>query len=148
MKKVIENPVERKWKDMRIRRFGIYVTVCMAVLGLAGCGNEKKEGSKAEYEQISQEKAKELMDTEKDFVILDVRTQEEYSEGHIAGAVCVPNETIDGSITEQLPDKNQLILVYCRSGNRSKQASKKLADMGYTKIKEFGGINTWEYEIE
>ena len=68
--------------------------------------------------------------------------------GGFSGTVCIPNETIDESVTEQLLDKEQLILVYCRSGNRSKQASKKLADLGYTNVKEFGGINTWEYEVE
>lgn len=134
----------------------IVMCCCLLVLAASGCGknednkseNNKNNDSKAVYEQISQEEAKKLMDSEADEIILDVRTEEEYSSGHIVGAVCIPNETIDNSVTEQLPDKEQLILVYCRSGNRSKQASEKLAGMGYTNIKEFGGINTWEYETE
>lgn len=97
------------------------------------------------YKQISQQEAKNLMDTEKDYIILDVRTQEEFADGHISGAICIPNETITDTEPSELPNKNQLILVYCRSGNRSKQASQKLADMGYTNIQEFGGIITWSY---
>lgn len=107
------------------------------------------------YEHIEQDEAKSLMDTEKDYIILDVRTEGEYAEGHIPGAICIPNETIDDiskegidSMAEVLTDKDQLILVYCRSGNRSAQASQKLANMGYTNIKEFGGINTWSYDVE
>lgn len=134
--------------NMRVDISGLIIIMfCfLIILAAAGCG--KNEGNKAVYEQISQEEAKKLMDSEADEIILDVRTEEEYSSGHIVGAVCIPNETIDNSVTEQLPDKEQLILVYCRSGNRSKQASEKLAGMGYTNIKEFGGINTWEYETE
>lgn len=101
---------------------------------------------KMEYEQITQKEAKRLMDTEKDYIILDVRTQAEYDEGHIKGAICVPNESIKDEEPRELKDKDQLILIYCRSGNRSKQAAGKLVAMGYTNIKEFGGINTWEYE--
>lgn len=114
--------------------------------------SESKEfnqaSQEATYDQITQEEAKNLMDTEPDALILDVRTEEEYASGHIPGAICIPNETIDDTITAQLPDKDQLILIYCRSGNRSKQASEKLVNLGYTNIKEFGGINTWSYEIE
>lgn len=119
---------------------------CLTVFGLTGCG--QKESNTMTYEQISQEEAKERMDTEENVIILDVRTEEEFAEGHIPGAVCIPNETIEETVTEQLPDKEQLILVYCRSGNRSKQASEKLAGMGYSNVKEFGGINTWKYDIE
>ena len=102
----------------------------------------------ATYEQISQEEARNLMDSETDYIILDVRTEEEYADGHIVGAVCIPNETIGETVSESLPDKEQLILVYCRSGNRSVQASEKLAKFGYTNIKEFGGISTWPYDTE
>lgn len=130
----------------------LIVILMMAVIMLAACSSsDAGDGNKSEdstYQQISQEEAKKLMDSEMDYVILDVRTKEEYEGGHIAEAVCIPNETIDDTVTEQLPDKDQLILVYCRSGNRSKQASQKLADLGYTDIREFGGINTWQYEIE
>lgn len=109
---------------------------------------EEGEVQEVEYVQITQDEAKELMDTQENYIILDVRTQEEYDDGHIIGAICVPNETIMDSEPEALPDKEQLILVYCRSGNRSKQAAQKLADMGYSNVKEFGGIKTWKYETE
>lgn len=100
------------------------------------------------YEQISQDEAKELMTSEEGYIILDVRTQSEYANGHIPGAICVPNEGISDVMPPELPDVDQLILVYCRSGNRSKQAAKKLAEIGYTNVNEFGGINTWDGEIE
>ena len=88
------------------------------------------------------------MAEEEGYLILDVRTQEEYADGHIPGAICVPNESISEEMPEELPDKEQLILVYCRSGNRSKQAAQKLAELGYTNVKEFGGIMSWDGEIE
>lgn len=88
------------------------------------------------------------MNEETDYIILDVRTQGEYESGHIPGAICIPNESIGDEHPELLPDKNQLILVYCRSGNRSKQAAQKLSQMGYTNIMEFGGINDWQGETE
>ena len=97
------------------------------------------------YLQITQEKAKEMMDTQ-DVIILDVREQSEFDTGHIPGAICIPNETISDAVLQQLPDPDQLILIYCRSGNRSKQASRKLAELGYTNIVEFGGINSWPGE--
>lgn len=81
-------------------------------------------------------------------VILDVRTIDEYNELHIKGAICIPVDTIDESISDSLPDTGQVILVYCRSGNRSRQASEKLAALGYTNVYEFGGINTWKGETE
>ena len=99
------------------------------------------------YEQISQEEAKRLMDTESDYVIIDARTQSEYDEGHIEGAILIPEYEISERAEAELPDKNQLILVYCRSGRRSKIAAQALADLGYTNVKEFGGIITWEYGI-
>lgn len=97
------------------------------------------------YEQISQEQAKNLMDSEENYIILDVRTVEEFSEGHIEGAILIPDYEIGEKAEETLPDKNQLILVYCRSGRRSKLASAELAEMGYTNVKEFGGIIDWSY---
>lgn len=99
------------------------------------------------FTQISQTEAKAIMDSGEDIVILDVRRQEEYDEGHIPNAILIPNEVIHKSPPEELPDKGQKILVYCRSGNRSKQAAQKLANMGYTNVYEFGGINTWQYDI-
>lgn len=97
---------------------------------------------------ISQEKAKTIMDTQTGYVILDVRTEEEYDEGHIPGAVLIPLAELDYRAEEELTDYDQMILVYCRSGNRSKSASAILESLGYTCIREFGGINTWPYEIE
>ena len=100
------------------------------------------------YQQVDAETAKELMDTEDDNVILDVRTQAEYDESHIPGAILIPHDTVATAAEDALPDKGQLILVYCRSGNRSKQASQALVDLGYTNVVEFGGINSWPYEVE
>lgn len=123
----------------------ILAAAVILAISLSGCKTKENDMG---YEQISQEDAKKIMDGQEDIVILDVRTQEEFADRHIVGAVCIPNETIDEKITEQIPDKDQLILVYCRSGNRSRQASNKLVKLGYTNIKEFGGINTWRYETE
>ncbi len=106
--------------------------------------DQKQEDAVMTYEQVSPQKAKERMEEEKDVIILDVRTQEEYDSGHIENAVCLPNEDII-SEPDILPDKDQEILVYCRSGNRSRQAAKKLADMGYGNVLEFGGILDWPY---
>lgn len=86
------------------------------------------------------------MESETGYIVLDVRTPQEYAERHIPGAINVPNETIGSTAPEQLPDREQLILIYCRSGNRSKQAADKLAALGYTNIVEFGGINSWQGE--
>ena len=97
---------------------------------------------------ITQEEAKKLMDTEKDYIILDVRTQEEYETKYIPGAILIPHDQIEEQAAEKLPNKDQLILVYCRSGNRSKTASEALEKLGYTRIREFGGINDWPYETE
>lgn len=98
------------------------------------------------FRMVSMEEALSIMDGESDFIILDVRTAEEFYERHIPGALNVPNEAIGSGEIPELPDKDQLILVYCRSGNRSKQASSKLAALGYTNIVEFGGINDWPGE--
>ena len=103
--------------------------------------------SSGTYVQISQSEAAGLMKTEADYILLDVRTDEEFHEGHIPGAICIPNETITDIEPKKLPDKDQLILVYCRSGRRSKEAAQKLADMGYTNIREFGGIIDWRGEV-
>lgn len=118
------------------------LAVVFSLFLLAGCSAKNQ----ASYAQISQSEALEIMNSEKDYIILDVRRPDEYSEGHITNAINIPNETIGDKEIPMLPQKDQLILVYCRSGNRSKQASKKLADLGYTNIKEFGGINSWEGE--
>ena len=123
----------------------------LPVFALMACtdleGN-MSENSGASYKQITQEEALDLMNGESDYIILDVRTPEEFSEAHIVGAINVPLDSIGQTDPAELPDKDQLVMVYCRSGNRSKQASEKLVDLGYTNIVEFGGINTWPGEIE
>ena len=111
------------------------------IIGLTGC-EEQKMG----YNPISMKEAKILMEEEADYIILDVRTAEEYADKHIPNAINIPNEVIGTEEIAELPDRDQLILVYCRSGNRSKQASEKLAALGYTNIYEFGGINDWTGE--
>ena len=133
---------------MKLKR-KIVLTFALAVTGavcFAGCTNQKTENKTSTYVQISQEEAKRLMDTESGYVIIDARTQEEFDEGHIEGAIMIPEYEIADRAEKELTDKNQLILVYCRSGRRSKIAAQALADLGYTNVKEFGGINTWEYE--
>lgn len=112
---------------------------------LTGCSGGSAGNS---YQRISQEKAKEMMDTQ-EVLVLDVREQEEYDSGHIPGAVLLPVGTItEDTAAAVIPEKEDTVLVYCRSGNRSKKASAALAELGYTNIYEFGGINTWPYEIE
>lgn len=115
------------------------ISLLLTALMLTGCGGNQSGG----YRQITQEEAAKMMESGDDYILLDVRTTEEFAQGHIPGAICIPNETIGTEEIPQLPDKDATILVYCRSGNRSKQASQKLADLGYTNVLEFGGINTW-----
>ena len=115
----------------------------LAFFLLAGCGGNAADSS---YQQITQEEAKEMMDTQ-EVIILDVREQDEYDGGHIPGALLLPVGTIDETtVAEVIPDKDSTVLVYCRSGNRSKTASSTLAELGYTNSYEFGGSNTWPYE--
>lgn len=104
------------------------------------------EESKISYKIITQEEAKKIIDGQDGYIILDVRTKEEYDAGHIPNAMLLPNEDIGSEEIDILPDKQQLILIYCRSGNRSKQAAQKLVDLGYENIMEFGGIIDWPYE--
>lgn len=123
----------------------IAILLSSLLLLLTGCSGNAADGS---YEQITQEVAKEMMDTQK-VIVLDVREQSEYDSGHIPGAVLLPVGAIDeDTAAEVIPEKDSTVLVYCRSGNRSKTASSTLAGLGYTNIYEFGGINTWPYEIE
>lgn len=133
------------------KNFRLICFIALLCMIAGGCTSQQKtegEETMISYEQITQEEAKNLMDSESDYIILDVRTEEEYAGGHIKNAICIPNETIADSEPEDLPDKEQLILVYCRSGNRSKQAAEKLASLGYRNVKEFGGVITWEYGLE
>ena len=115
---------------------------------LTACGQVKESDQEAVYVNITVEEAKQIMDSEEDCIILDVRTQEEYDQGHIPGAILIPDTEIEAQAQEALPDKDQMILVYCRSGRRSKLAAEILVELGYTNIREFGGIIDWPYEVE
>ena len=119
----------------------IFLVIIMSI-GFTGCGSKDMC-----YTQISMEEAVSMMEKETDYIILDVRTPEEYAEKHIPDAINIPNDVIGTEEIAELPDKDQLILVYCRSGNRSKQTSEKLVALGYTNIYEFGGINDWTGEV-
>ena len=123
----------------------IMILISLSLFGLTACDNAKETSST--YEQITAEQAKSIMDTEKDYVIIDARTDEEFAEGHIENAILIPEYEIAERAEKELPDKEQLILVYCRSGRRSKIASEELVKLGYTNVKEFGGIIDWPYEI-
>jgi len=116
-----------------------------AGLFMTGCTSPAPEANA--YRRIGMQEAMAMMERQSGYIILDVRTEEEYAAGHIPDAILIPNETIGTEEPAQLPDKNQLIMVYCRSGSRSQQASDKLAKMGYTNIVEFGGINSWPGEV-
>ena len=125
------------------KRFLIALRTFALPFGCVGCS----DGGSATYDQISGAEAKALMDSESGYVIIDARTQEEYDQGHIPGAVLIPYGEIADCAEKELSDKDQLILVYCRSGRRSKIAAEELVKLGYTNVKEFGGIIDWEYEI-
>ena len=118
--------------------------ISLSLFGLTAC---KDGGNNATYEQITAQEAKEIMDTEQDYIIVDARTEEEFAEGHIEDAILIPEYEIKNRAEKELPDKDALILVYCRSGRRSKIASEELVKLGYTNVKEFGGIIDWPYEI-
>ena len=124
----------------------VLLLILAVVMLLSGCALTNSSPS-ASYTQITQEEAKEMMKKDDGHIIIDVRRQDEYDEGHIPGAVLISNESITDKQPEELPELDQIILVYCRSGRRSKEASQKLADIGYTHVYEFGGINTWTGEI-
>ena len=119
------------------------IPILMALLLLSGCATQS---AKKTYRQITMEEAVTMLEEETGYTILDVRSAQEYSEKHIPGAINIANESIGTEDIPELPDKDQLILVYCRSGNRSKQASEKLVKLGYTNIVEIGGINSWPGE--
>ena len=123
----------------------LIVILLLAVLltGCAATGNDKANT----YRQITMDEAVSMMAEESGYIILDVRRPDEFAAGHIPGAINVPNEIIGTSEIPELPDKDQLIMVYCRSGRRSKEASEKLVKLGYTNIVEFGGINDWKGDI-
>ena len=143
----------------------LYITSILLCILLSGCGDATSigiiggadgptsiivagKGEKAMYEQITAEEAKKIMDSGEEHIILDTREQDEFDEGHIPGAILIPYTEIENKAEEMLHDKDKLILVYCRSGRRSKIAAESLSKLGYTNIKEFGGIIDWTYEIE
>ena len=120
----------------------------LSVMLLTACGQTNGKEQEAMYVNITAQEAKTIMDTEAGYVILDTRTREEYDQGHIPGAIQIAHDEIMEKAEEVLTDKDQLILVYCRSGRRSKIAAEALVELGYTNIKEFGGIIDWPYEME
>ena len=126
----------------------VSLLLLLAVILLTACGQNKENDQGAVYMNITAEEAKVLMDSEEGYIILDVREQDEYNAGHIPGAILIPYTQIEDKADKMLPDKDPLILVYCRSGRRSKLAAEILAELGYTNIKEFGGIIDWPYEVE
>ena len=123
---------------MKIKRL---MTILLSLLSLTGCGAPSSPNNT--YKQITISEAIAMMEKENDYIILDVRRPDEFAEKHIPDAINIPNEIIGTEDIQELPNKKQLILVYCRSGNRSKQASEKLVKLGYTNIVEFGGIIDW-----
>ncbi len=124
------------------------IWIFLILIFLTACGQNEKNDQEATYLNITAEEAKTIMDTQEGYVILDVRTQAEYDQGHIPGVIVIPDTEVKAKAEEMLPDKEQLILVYCRSGRRSKNAAQILAELGYTNIREFGGIIDWPYEVE
>ena len=131
----------------------IYVILIIAVIVIGVIMFTNKDTDKDVNESnfgvkhVTMDEIVEIMEENEGYIILDVRTIEEYNEGHIPNAICIPNETIDENVVNILPDKNQLILIYCRSGNRSKKATDKLENLGYTNLIEFGGIMDWKGDI-
>jgi rhodanese-related sulfurtransferase len=132
----------------------IVILVILVAIGIflknrnSSTEDNKVSVKEANIQYVSMNDIEKIMNENENYIILDVRTIEEYNDGHIPGAICIPNETIDENVVSKLPDKEQLILIYCRSGNRSKQATKKLKDLGYLNLIEFGGIIDWPGEIE
>ena len=129
----------------KVKGLIIMLLISLSLFGMTACDGEN--GKASTYEQITAEQAKTFMNTEKDYVIIDARTEEEFAEGHIEDAILIPEYEIAERAEKELPDKDALILVYCRSGRRSKIASEELVKLGYTNVKEFGGIIDWPYEI-
>lgn len=127
------------------------IMISMSLFGLTSCQNgevdSKSDDKKLSYEQISAEEAKTIMDSESNYTIIDARTEDEFAEGHIEGAILIPEYEIASRAKKELPDKEALILVYCRSGRRSKIASEELVKLGYENVKEFGGIIDWPYDV-
>ena len=124
------------------------IVLALLLMLLPACGQTEEKKQEEVYMNISAQEAKEIMDTTEGYIILDVRTQEEYDESHIPNAILIPDTEIAEKAEEILTDKDQMLLVYCRSGRRSKLAAETLVELGYTNIREFGGIIDWPYEVE
>ena len=124
------------------------IWILLTALLLTGCGQLNNNDREAVYVNITAQEAKQIMDSQEGYMILDVREQDEYDAGHIPGAILIPYTQIEEKAAAMLPDQDQLILVYCRSGRRSKIAAETLVELGYNNIKEFGGIIDWPYETE
>lgn len=135
---------------MKPRIVSLLLLIITAML-LFGCNKESQadtnKAEKAIYRKISAQEAKEIMDKTNNYVLVDVRTVQEFNSGHIEGAVLIPSNLINGTSIKELPDKKALILLYCRSGRRSADAAERMLEMGYTNIYDFGGIIDWPYEI-
>ena len=129
----------------KLKGLTIMLLISLSLFGLTACNKEPEKT--LTYEQITPQEAKIIMDTEKDYIIIDARTEEEFAEGHIENAILIPEYEITNRAEKELLDKEQLILVYCRSGRRSKIASEELVKLGYNNVKEFGGIIDWPYEV-
>ena len=128
------------------RIVSISLAALLCLLGFAGCAQQENNMENT-YQQITAQEAKDIMDSGKEHLIIDARTEEEFAAGHIANAILIPEYEIADRAETELPDKDALILVYCRSGRRSKIASEELVKLGYSNVKEFGGIIDWPYEI-
>lgn len=142
--------MKNKYKVFTQKILSYVLLILVLSIITTGCSQPtevQKEVGESMKIKIDAKTAKSMMETESDFIILDVRTQEEYNEGHIANAVLLPNDQIGDKASDVLPDKDQMILIYCRSGNRSGQALEKLAELGYTQLYDFGGIIDWPYEV-
>ena len=129
-----------------MRKIKLLISMMLSAMLVSSCG--APGSSSSGYRQISMDEAVKMMKEENNYIILDVRRPDEFADGHIPGAINVPNEEIGTAEIAELPAKKQLILVYCRSGRRSKEAAEKLVKLGYTNIVEFGGILDWKGEIE
>lgn len=127
----------------KLKRIIAFILTALSLLVLNSCGGEEV----LTYEQITAQEAKNIMDSDVDYIIIDARTEEEFAEGHIKDAILIPEYEIAHRAEKELPEKDALILVYCRSGRRSKIASDELIKLGYSNVKEFGGIIDWPYEI-
>lgn len=159
-KECVINMKKKINKYVNVKKIFLCITIGTLVT-IGGCGNTNRnknnkdnsevtsmEKETKEFITISQKEARKIMEEDEDVIILDVRTLEEYESGHIKDAILIPYDEVKEMARSVIPDRNSLVLVYCRSGSRSKIASQTLVKMGYTNVREFGGISSWEYETE